>query len=88
LPLLTMLTIWRHAWKKYPLKYTPRYWSLVFPLGMYTTCTYNVARVLKLDFLLFIPRCFIYVALLAWLITFVGLIKTLSRGHLGLDEHT
>jgi tellurite resistance protein TehA-like permease len=88
LPLLTILTIWRHVWMHYPLEYTPRYWSLVFPLGMYTTCTFNVAREFDLDFLIIISRCMIYLALLAWLVTFIGMIKTLCQGHLGLDSYT
>jgi len=88
LPLLTILTVWRHVWKHYPLEYTPRYSSLVFPLGMYSTCTFNMAREFDLDFLIIISRCVICLALLAWLVTFIGMIKTLRHGHLGLDAYT
>ncbi len=38
-----------------------------------------IIRALDLDFLVFIPRFFIFVALAAWLITFIGLIHTLLR---------
>jgi tellurite resistance protein TehA-like permease len=52
---------------------------MVFPLGMYTISTLQLSKALALDFLLFIPRIFIFVALAAWLITFVGLIHRLAR---------
>jgi tellurite resistance protein TehA-like permease len=52
---------------------------MVFPLGMYTVCTLQLSKALALDFLLFIPRAFIFVALAAWLITFMGLVHSLVR---------
>lgn len=34
IPMLFILAIWRHVYKKFPLKYDPLYWGAVFPLGM------------------------------------------------------
>jgi hypothetical protein len=46
---------------------------------MYTTCTFRLAQVLELPFLLAIPRGFVYIALAAWLATFAGLLLHLVR---------
>src|SRR5205823_5307027 len=35
IPLLVILGIWRHIYIRFPLRYDPQYWGLVFPLGMY-----------------------------------------------------
>ena len=73
IPLLFLLGAWRHIYKRYPLTYHPAYWGLVFPMGMYTVCTFQLAKALNLEFLLLIPKFFIFIALSAWLITIFGL---------------
>jgi hypothetical protein len=46
---------------------------------MYAVCTFEMVRAMSLDFLLPIARAFVYVALLAWATTFIGLIRSLVR---------
>ncbi|HEY9206077.1 MAG TPA: tellurite resistance/C4-dicarboxylate transporter family protein [Candidatus Methanoperedens sp.] len=79
IPLLLILSVWRYLYKRFPLGYDAQYWSLVFPLGMYTTSTFVFAEATGLVIFYLISRYFIYAALLAWLATFIGMLGRIVR---------
>jgi tellurite resistance protein TehA-like permease len=79
IPMLLILGVWRHIYSRFPLRYDPMYWGAVFPLGMYTACTFRLSHALQIPFLTIVSEVFVYAALAAWGATFVGLVLTLAR---------
>lgn len=86
IPLLLLLGIWRYGFRRFPFRYDPLYWGAVFPLGMYATCTWQMNRALGLAFLDWIPELFFYAGVLAWALTFLGLLHSVAR--LMIQIHT
>lgn len=83
IPLLIALMIWRYLVRRDRLRYDPKFWGMVFPLGMYTTSTFQLSRALELPFLSAIPQVFVYAALIAWSVTFAGVAVHIARSIAG-----
>jgi tellurite resistance protein TehA-like permease len=79
IPMLLLLGVWRHIYKRFPLRYDPLYWGAVFPLGMYAACTLQLDRAMEFGFLTGLTQAFFYIALIAWTATFAGMLHTLAR---------
>ena len=79
IPMLLVLSAWRYLYMRFPMRYDPLYWGAVFPLGMYCACTHEMASALGLDFLGGLVSVFLYAALAAWAVAFIGLLRRLLR---------
>lgn len=75
LPLLLVLGVWRHGIRRHPLRYEARYWSLVFPLGMYSVASARVSTVFEQPSLARLAMLVAPVAIAAWALTFTGLLR-------------
>jgi tellurite resistance protein TehA-like permease len=79
IPMLLVLGVWRHIYERFPLKYDPLYWGMVFPLGMYAACTWQMDRAMGLDVLDPLSHAVLYVAVGAWALTFFGMARAMVR---------
>jgi tellurite resistance protein TehA-like permease len=77
IPMLAILGLWRHVYRRFPLRYDPLYWGAVFPLGMYTVCTIRLSQALDVPYLMIVPSVFVWISAAAWTMTFVGLVRSL-----------
>lgn len=75
IPFLFLLMLWRYAWMRDRFTYEPAVWGMVFPLGMYTTSTYQFDRAMGYGVLDPIPKVLVFVALTAWILAIVGLVR-------------
>jgi tellurite resistance protein TehA-like permease len=79
IPLIVVLNIWRYGYKRFPIAYDVEHWSMVFPLGMYAACTFELGKAAGLAPLILISRYFFYLALAAWMLVFVGMVTAFIR---------
>jgi len=84
IPLLVIFGVWKHLVRKEPVTYHPMYWSLVFPLGMYTLATWRLSLAADFPLLQLLPRIMIWVAAGAWALTMLAALAAfwrVLRGH-------
>ncbi len=73
IPLLVILFSWKEM-QRGPHGYDPGLWSAVFPLGMYVAATHDYATAAGLPFLDLLTLPLFWIALLAWTLTFIGML--------------
>ena len=79
IPLLVGLTVWRHGIRRYPVQYEPQVWSMIFPLAMYSTGSFQLAQALDILPLLWIPRILFWITLLLWIVAMLGLMLSAPK---------
>ena len=79
IPFLFALMIWRYVWMRDRFTYEPAVWGMVFPLAMYTTSTYQFDRAMGYGFLDPVPEVLVFVALAAWTLGILGLLRRIVR---------
>jgi tellurite resistance protein TehA-like permease len=72
IPLLLLFGIWKHGICRVPLTYTPMFWSLVFPLGMYALASLRLSLAADFPPLSAISHAMVWVALAAWATTVIA----------------
>jgi tellurite resistance protein TehA-like permease len=79
IPVLIAAGWWRHVVNRVPLRYEATLWSIVFPLGMYGVAGYYLGHADHLPLVTAIGQSEIWLALTAWLLTFVAMLAHLLR---------
>jgi tellurite resistance protein TehA-like permease len=79
IPILLVLGVWQHLIQRFPFRYDPLHWGAVFPLGMYTVATMQMADALDLPFLAPLPPVVFAAAIVAWALALTGLLRELRK---------
>ena len=79
IPLLFILAYRKYIFHKIQFTYSPLYWGMVFPLGMYTACTFKLSQAIGIPFVAYISKYFIYLAYIAWTIIFVTMLISIFK---------
>ena len=79
IPMLALFSFWKHVVNRLPLTYEPIWWSLVFPLGMYSVASARLGLAAEFPPLQWISEMMVWITLGAWIIVLFGLLKKLGR---------
>jgi tellurite resistance protein TehA-like permease len=79
IPLLFLFGVWKHVIRQISFSYEPAIWSMVFPLGMYAVASDRLGYLAEFPPMRWIAQGMIIVALLAWLLSALGLITKLRQ---------
>lgn len=76
IPLIVLFGIWKHVVRRAPVSYTPMYWSLVFPLGMYALASLRLSLAADFAPLRAVSQAMVWVAAGAWVVTAAAMIMS------------
>jgi len=79
IPLLVIIGLWKHVYCKVPLRYEPMQWSIIFPLGMYTVATNNLALSAEFKPLLYLSVGMLWIAVISWITLMLFLFYSLLK---------
>lgn len=79
IPFLVIFGIWRYAVRRTPIRYESALWSMVFPLGMYSTASMTFGAVTDLPLMVTTGRVAAAVATLAWLAVLALAVRAATR---------
>jgi len=79
IPLLIVLGFWRHVLHRWPLRYEPALWTVVFPIGMYSVATLTFGKTISLSFMEPLSHGVLWVACAGWLLVAAGYLARLAR---------
>jgi tellurite resistance protein TehA-like permease len=79
IPPLIAAGVWRHVRHRVPLRYELALWSIVFPLGMYGVGSRDLGGAAELPIVRDIGTQESWIALAAWLVTFLAMVAHLVR---------
>lgn len=82
IPLIVLFGVWKHVVRRAPLRYSPMFWSLVFPLGMYALASLRLSLAADFAPLRVVSQSMVWVALGAWAATATGMIVSGVSGFL------
>jgi tellurite resistance protein TehA-like permease len=79
IPALLAVGWWRHVTHRVPWTYDGAWWSLVFPVAMYGVGTHYLGVADRLPIVTRVGDVVIWIAAAVWLVTFVAMLRHLSR---------
>lgn len=75
--LLFFQEVWRHV--KTGFNYSPGYWSLVFPLGIYCVASSKMSGLFKINFLSDLSQVVLYLVWGLWLLVFLFMVFSILK---------
>ena len=79
IPMLIIFGIWKHVIRRYPLRYEPVLWSMVFPLGMYAVASFKLGLATDFSPLEWISRIMVWIAFATLCTVMFGMLLHLFR---------